>query len=185
MTQQNISFVSPHCHHMHRGSFIWPYLTSDINSAHNGVWHYTFHTLWLMSRQGANRYPFHNFSLWKPRNERNYASNKKSRLKGKRSAAPLKRPTVMKELISFFPFRATRWNILTWWRWKAWNLQPWRCKHDAMSESHSFDCCHLSVKNSMCDHEPGISHHFDIWHLAKGLYANIFRYETILTRLDK
>ena len=38
------------------------------------------------------------FSLWKPRNERNYASNKKSGLKGKRSAAPLKRPTVMKEL---------------------------------------------------------------------------------------
>ena len=51
-----------------------------------------------MSRQGANRYPFHNFSLWKPRNERNYASNKKSGLKGKRSAAPLKRPTVMKEI---------------------------------------------------------------------------------------
>ena len=38
------------------------------------------------------------FSLWKPGNERNYASNKKSGLKGKRSAAPLKRPTVMKEL---------------------------------------------------------------------------------------
>ena len=40
----------------------------------------------------------HFFSLWKPRNERNYASNKKSGLRGKRSAAPLKWPTVMKEL---------------------------------------------------------------------------------------
>ena len=63
MTQQNMSFVSPLCHHMHTGSFLWPYLTSDINSAHNGVWHYIFHTLWLMSRQGANGYPFHTFSL--------------------------------------------------------------------------------------------------------------------------
>ena len=62
LTQQNMSFVSPRCHHMHTGSFIWPYLTSDINSAHNGVRHYTFHTLWLMSRQGANGYPFHTFS---------------------------------------------------------------------------------------------------------------------------
>ena len=42
------------------------------------------------------------FSLWKPRNERNYASNKKSRLKGKRSAALLKWPTVMKELRPLF-----------------------------------------------------------------------------------
>ena len=38
------------------------------------------------------------YSLLKPMNKRNYASNKKSSLKGKRSAAPLKRPTVMKEL---------------------------------------------------------------------------------------
>ena len=48
---------------------------------------------------GCKRVPIsYFFSLWKPRNERNYASNKKSGLKGKRSAAPLKRPTVMKEL---------------------------------------------------------------------------------------
>ena len=65
MTQQNMSFVSSLCHHMHTvtGLFIWPYLTSDINSAHNGVRHYIFHTLWLISRQGANGYPFHTFTL--------------------------------------------------------------------------------------------------------------------------
>ena len=42
------------------------------------------------------------FSLWKPRNERNYASNKKSGLMGKRSAALRKWPTVMKELSGYF-----------------------------------------------------------------------------------
>ena len=67
MTQQNMSFVSPLCHHTHRGSFIWPYWTSDINSAHSGILHTIFHTSWLISRQGANGYPFHTFTLsWNP-----------------------------------------------------------------------------------------------------------------------
>ena len=63
MTQQNMSFVSPLCHHMHTGSFIWPYLISDIDYAHSGKQHFIFHTLWLISMQGANEYPFHTFTL--------------------------------------------------------------------------------------------------------------------------
>ena len=38
------------------------------------------------------------FTLWKPRNERNGAFVKRSGLRGKGSAGPQKRPTVMKEL---------------------------------------------------------------------------------------
>ena len=37
-------------------------------------------------------------TLWKPRNERNGGFVKSSGLRGKRSAGPQKRPTVMKEL---------------------------------------------------------------------------------------
>ena len=28
--------------------------------------------------------------------------------------------------------------------------------------------CHVSMKKHMQNQEPGISHHFDIWHTAKG-----------------
>ena len=90
-----VTSLSPHAHR-------FVYLTIL------DFWH-QFCTQWCMAlyisytvahvKAGCKWVPISYFlSLWKPENERNYASNKKSRLKGKRSAAPLKRPTVMKEL---------------------------------------------------------------------------------------
>ena len=54
----------------------------------------TLYFIYCGSNRGrCKRVPISYFySLWKPRNERNYASNKKSGLKGERSAAPLKQP---------------------------------------------------------------------------------------------
>ena len=54
------------------------------------------------------------FTLWKPRNERNGACVKRSGLRGKGSAGPQKRPTVMKELNSNWQDFSTPWRPERW-----------------------------------------------------------------------
>ena len=77
---------------------------------------------------GCKRVPIsYFFSLWKPRNERNYASNKKSRLKGKRSAALLKRPTVIKELRPLFSPLYSECLACTSVHAAGWSLFPCLC----------------------------------------------------------
>ena len=39
---------------------------------------------------------------------------------------------------------------------------------------------HASVKKHMKDHEPAILHHFDIWHMAKGMYVVYLTYLGII-----
>ena len=39
---------------------------------------------------------------------------------------------------------------------------------------------HASVKKHMKEHEPAILHHFDIWHMAKGMYVVYLTYLGII-----
>jgi len=56
---------------------------------------------------------------------------------------------------------------------------------DQATATHLITDRHVSVKKHMDDHEPGIMHHFNIWHMAKGMYVVWLTYLGIIQSFNQ